>query len=271
MAKNQEKLQAPEKPSTPVPESEVVSMGDVTLPDDPDAATAQIAQAMTGQDADAGPLQPTISKVTIGDQEFELDSGAASAIEAQQDGFQKQYDELRGLLPKRPAPKSTPDPEPVKGPDWGNMIFDDPQRFVNEFGEHIRKTTIDEMKGQYSADQQMRDFWTEFYRENDDLREFDWVVRASLGRHSSELMDLPIARAVTKLGELSRGDIVGLAGKFAKAEEKPSRATVESGRPSHAPAPAPDIGSGEQAEAGNVQSISGVLRARKAARRKAAL
>lgn len=267
--KSSEQEQAPRRPDTPVPESEVVTMGDIKLSDDPDTATAQIAEAMAGQGADAGPPQPTTSKLTIGGQEYELDTGLASAIQAQQEDFQKQHAELRGLLPKRP--EATPDPEPrkVEGPDWGNMIFDDPNRFVQEFGTHIREETISEMKGQYTADQGMRDFWTGFYRENDDLHDFDWVVQASLNRHRSELIDLPVSQASTKLAELSRADILGLVGKF-KPETggKPSRTTVESGRSSGTPAP--ETKSGEQAEESNVSSISSTLRERRRMRREKA-
>ena len=265
----EEQEQAPSRPDTPVPESEVVTMGDVTLSDDPDTATRQIAEAQTGQGTDAGPSRPATSKFAIGGQEFEVESGLASALQAQQEDFQRQHAELRGLLPKRP--EATPDPEPkkVEGPDWGNMIFDDPQRFVTEFGDHIRQTTVDEMKGQYTADQGMRDFWSDFYRENDDLHEFDWVVRASLDRHRSELIDLPVSQAATKLAKLSRADILGLANKFkSESGKKTPRTTVESGRSS--PTPAPEIGSGEQAGESNVSSISSVLRDRRKMRREKA-
>jgi len=257
----------PVKPDIPVPESEVVSLGDIQLSDDPDAATAQIAEAQADQGQPNDPSEP--SKITIGGQEFEVDPGLASALQAQTDDFQRQHEELRGLMPKRPAADSEPVIEPVKGPDFGNMIFDDPARFVQEFGDKIRRETVDEMKGQYSADQGMRDFWTTFYRENDDLREFDWIVQASLNRHSSDLMDLPVSQAVSKLAEMSRADILGVANQFAPSKSgKTSRTTVESGRPSEKAA-ASKGEEGEKPSSAEVTSISSALRARKQRRREA--
>lgn len=262
---------APTKPSVPVPESEVVSMGD-QLSDDPDTAAAQILGGQTDQgDPKDGDQRSGTEKVTIGDQEYEIDSGLASALEAQREDFQKQHDELRGLMPKRPVVEPEPKLEPKPdGKGWGNMIFDDPERFVQEFGEDIRQKTIDEMKGQYSADQGMRDFWTSFYRENEDLREFDPYVQVSLNRHSSELMDLPVSQAVAKLAEAARSDILSLVNKFTPSKDgKSSRTTVESGRSSQTSTPKTGEGEGDKPQSDNVSSISSALRDRKRRRREA--
>lgn len=270
--KSKEQEQAPRKPDTPVPESEVVTMGDIQLSDDPDTATDQIAEAMAGQGADVGPSRPATSKFAIGGQEFEIESSLASALQAQQEDFQKQHAELRGLLPKRPEATPEPVSEPVKDPGLGSMIFDDPDRFVDTLLERVdqrieKRAQIEQ--GKYTADQGTRDFWNGFYIENDDLRDFDWVVQASLNRHRSELIDLPVSQASTKLAELSRTDILGLVGKF-KSETggKPSRTTVESGRSSGTPTP--ETKSGEQAEESNVSSISSTLRDRRRMRREKA-
>lgn len=265
--KSKEQEQAPKQPDTPVPESEVISMGEKPLSDDPDKATAQILEGQTGQGEGDGTSEKT--KFSVGGQEFEIDPGLASALQAQQDDFQAQNAELRGLMPKRPEPKIEPEPKPMEGPNYGEMLFDDPQRFVKEFGDDIRKQTIEEMKGEYSADQGMQRFWDNFYRANEDLREFDWVVQASLNRHNSELIDLPVSQAAVKLAEVSRADILGLAGKFGSGEKgKSSRTTVESGRSTSKAAP--ETGSGMQADAGKVTSISSVLRNRRKGRRQKA-
>ena len=239
------------------PNRPAVSMGDLDPApqgDEPNPEPAPVRQTAT----------PDTRAIKVGDQEYTVPSAMADAFEAQSAAYAAQLEEVRGLVSK-PAPQSVPKPDEPAEPDWEGMLFDDPGKFVKEFGESIRKGVMTEVSQAYAQDQGQRDLWNDFYTKNDDLKQFDWIVQASFSRHYSDLADMKTSVAMDELAKRARQDILAVAQSFSESSEG-NRTPVTSGSAPPSKQPKKQA----EPEDDKVVTLSDTLKARRAERRKQA-
>lgn len=128
-------------------------------------------------------------------------------------GLREQLAELRGeLRAQRPQPRQEP-PEPEDDePDWEKLLYKDPKAAMRLQEERITTKVTKQLRQQYQADQSEQQFWSEFYRQNSDLREDDDLVRATLQSNTGKLGNLPVEAAAKELADLTRARILRYAG-----------------------------------------------------------
>jgi hypothetical protein len=151
------------------------------------------------------------------------------------------------------APKAPPKKE--EEPDWEELLFTDPKQAVSLLKKTIREEITSEVTSAYKKDQGERDFWGSFYKEHDDLKDDDDLVKATLTKHLSELADLPVKKASERLAELTRERIMRYTGQNPKGGKK---AVTEGAAP-----PSPGKKEPEKAK---VVTLSDIIRARRAKR-----
>ena len=207
------------------------------------------------------PAAPEMVAVKVGDQEVQVDKATAALIEAQNQQFQAQLEEL-----KKPAPAPAPSPAPApksepQETDWDELAYNNPGEFANK----IIETVTDNLTGQYNAQTAMRDFWGDFYDKNEDLKGHKTIVQAVMNQNMATLGDMPATEASSKLADMTRETIVGLVKQFGPKDPPPGqqpRTVVESGSGPAQPEPQP---AGDDKK---VLTMTDALRERRKARRK---
>lgn len=168
---------------------------------------------------------------------------------------------LRASVNARPAEKpAAPAAEP--DPDWEKLMYENPKGFVDTISERIVKRVSADLGGKYTKDQGEKEFWTEFYAENDDLTsaEDKSLVRAVLNENINILGDLPVSQAKKQLADLTRKRIMHYTGKKPKTD-KGKKVVVEGAGGPRAPQ--------KVVEKDNVVTLGDLLKARRAKRLKA--
>lgn len=207
---------------------------------------------------------PELVAVKVGDQEIQVDKATAELIEAQNQQFQTQLDELRKAPPTAPlAPAPAPAAEPGEV-DWEKLMLDDPAGFAQKIRDDVTK----DLTSQHQAATAMTTFWSNFYDANDDLKAHKTIVESVLNQNMGALGNLPATEASGKLADLTRETIVGLVKQFGPKDTKTptqQRTAAESGSgPAAAPA------TSEPAEGDKkVLTMTDALRERRKSRRKA--
>lgn len=158
---------------------------------------------------------------------------------------------------RTPAPQPEKKPEPEKERDWEKLIFEDTPNAVKMLKEDIRKEITSELRGAYQKDMGEKEFWTNFYSENEDLKGDRDLVSATLGSNMTALQDLPVSEAAKKLADLTRARILRYKG--GEVDKKNDKKTKVEG--SGAP-----LGKGKAPEPPKILSLGDVIRARRAAR-----
>lgn len=160
----------------------------------------------------------------------------------------------RGLNP--PPPQNLP--EEI---NWDDLLFTNPKEAMRLHGEQIRRDVKAELQGEYQKDQGEKAFWTDFYAKNKDLQTDKDLVQFMLSKSMAELGDMPVEKAMDRLADLTRQTILGYGNRHG-GEKRRSRAVVEGANPpASRAAPTP---------ADRPTTLSDILKARKAARRKGA-
>ncbi len=138
--------------------------------------------------------------VNINGQSFEVTPEVALAIQTQQ--------------APTPAPAPTP-ASPIgsgEAEDFETLIFSNPKAAK----ELIKKEVFAEVSEAYANDQQTRDFWTQFYVENPDLQEHDWIVRSILERDMNRFQNLKGKTGRDAVADTVKKDILSLSNKSQK-------------------------------------------------------
>lgn len=187
-------------------------------------------------------------------------------------------DALAGFVTKRvpdtrPAPKELDEKPLGKKADEEFLpgfkdadLFIRPTEFLAAFAGKIREDVKREVRGEYTADQSQKEFWSNFYGENKDLAGHKQLVNTVMMEHKEELAPLTVTQAKKKLAELTRGSILDIVKQFGgdnkggMGRERVEGSTSGSGRKSAA----------SQQDAAP-SSISATIKARQAARRAARL
>lgn len=107
-----------------------------------------------------------------------------------------------------------PGQPPQLSPDFNVLWFQDPARAA----QMVEARTA----AKWRAEMAERDFWNDFYRQNDIYREDDFFVKTLATRHYNELIQLPSVQArIDKLGELTGNEILRLSRKAAPGNGAP--------------------------------------------------
>lgn len=145
-----------------------------------------------------------------------------TALDAMQAKLDAQDAELRRLKTAAPA---TPVAKPPKAEevDYEEMLFSNPNEAVKRIKDDLRREISGELTRSYQKDQSEKTFWTEFYKENADLKDDDDLVKAILSKNMADLGDLPVKKASERLAELTRDRI----GRYTNKTKGSGRAVAE--------------------------------------------
>jgi len=105
------------------------------------------------------------------------------------------------------APKQQAQPAPQE-PNWEDLLFTDTNKAVALLKKTVREEITNDLTSQYKRDKGETQFWDDFYKDHDDLKHDDDLVKTTLQSHMSELADLPVKKAAEKLAELTRTRIL---------------------------------------------------------------
>lgn len=163
---------------------------------------------------------------------------------------------------------TTPKVSPYKA--ISEEFFTDPENAMAKLVKIAKQEATTELTAQYQADQNMKDFWSGFYKDNPNfVKHKDVIENFILKKHWGEIAPLEMKAASKLLSEKVVGEFALLGVAQAKPvarqrtiiEGSQTARSGEATRPEKTPA----------ATSANPVSISGSLKARQAARRAAAL
>lgn len=209
--------------------------------------------------APAAAVEPV--EVKLGDKTFKVDKATAEAITAFKTAADKAGVDAKAQLETLSAQVAKLTPKPAAaavtdGPDYETLLFTNPKEAVRLIKAEMR----DELNGQLASTNAQQSFWTEFYAQNPDLKESDWLVKSILNREMPRMMKMQVPEAIKDLSETVKGEIL----KLSKVKtEKDPKGEVEG---------ANESGKGRSkvvADAGkdSPTSLTDVLKGRRAARR----
>lgn len=210
----------------------------------------------TDESDKGGADEPEMVEITMGGQTLSVAPEAAEAYRAQMEQHSAEL-----VSARQPAPA------PDRGQDdkvpFSELLYTDPDEAMRLFKEEIK----DEVRAEYSEDQSKRGFWDTFYRDNPELRDDDTYVQAMLNKNWETLKTLPTDVAGSKLADLTKEGILGLASKYASPKGG-KNATADLEGASNADE---DVGATKQPskESGRPQSLGDVIKQRNKARTQA--
>ena len=218
----------------------------------------------------ATPAAPTHVEVRIGNETFKVDPAVAKILQAAEANIAAQtgdmartvnalQQELQSLKQAQANPQVGIDPDAF---DYNTELFVNPKATLERFGHEVANRVRQELGAANQMQQAQAAFWDSFYTQNDDLKAHDWFVKALLSRDYAKLRDLPADKAIEKLSETAKGELLkmGVGKDLKPGKGKPA---AEGG---NEPTPARSkVGNGADTVPG---SLSAVLRARAEARRK---
>lgn len=227
------------------------------------------AVAAVNMDVPATPAAEESVEITVGDKTFKVSKDAAAAIKASQDAaaeavskvstkLQTVESELQTLKVK-PAAPATPDPK--ANPD---RIFSDPKGFIEDLKAEIRE----EIAGAYTVDQARKEFWSEFYAANSELKEHDFYVKAVFQREMATMGKMTVPEAIKHLGTAAKTDLLKLSGKSGWAGG-PKRPVTEGGNETQRGQSNAESGESQPETTETPKSLTGLLKQRREARRTA--
>jgi hypothetical protein len=163
--------------------------------------------------------------------------------------------------PQQPAAKKTWFDET----EWETELFRDPKSAIAKIRQGVREEISQELTQQYRAEENMKTWWTDFYKENKDLVGKEFLVTTIMQRDFNEIADLKVGEARPELAKRVRGELEKLGVPRPNREQREGdRTLVEGGTgPRNAsgrrPAPSP-----QEPQRGS--SLSSLIRSRQAAR-----
>lgn len=217
---------------------------------------------------------PTFQPIKYGDREFKTQDELT--------GYLDELNNERTTLKKKIETKTEPSaaaaaatPQPITLPDY---ITDDDLKGIAEedfltkpkevlkgllgkVGQNVEKR----LTTQYNAQKVMDQWWTNFFDSNKDLSKHKNIVQMVFQANSGELASLTMDKASERLADLTRDTILQVSGgeKSARPEKQPGNKAVVEGSGGRLPARS------QEEEQPQIRSLTGVLKARQAARRKA--
>lgn len=168
----------------------------------------------------------SMKEVEIGGQKFMVPEAMAGAIEAQNASLRQEMESVKvsaqrqveSTLEQVKQMQQQPEPLPPSSDDDGDF-WDKPTDYVTKIAKQAAADAKREMEEKYRAEQTEKEFWSSFYIENADLKEFDYLVKAVARDNVTELAKLSIQGAKQELAEKSRKELLKFKPEPAKTEE----------------------------------------------------
>lgn len=164
----------------------------------------------------------------------------------------------RAIPPVAPA-KPEPETDPFDEVDWDAELFQNPKDALKKYGKMQADKIRKELRAEYQQDQSSKSFWTDFYRTNKDLKDDHDLVESTMGKHMSDLANLPVSEAIDKLGDLTRARI----SRYSQRGKTKTRKVISEG----AEAPTRETRRQPAEERLTVKTMSDLIKARKNRRR----
>jgi hypothetical protein len=189
---------------------------------------------------------------------------------------------INGL--RQPAPREEPRPQ-ARQPDqqpqqpqtpaekknwldetnWETELFRDPKGTIAKIRQGVTAEISQQLTEQYRQEENMKTWWTDFYKENKDLVGKEFLVTTVLQRDFNQIADLKVGEARPELAKRVRGELEKLGVPKPNREDRSGdRTLVEAGtggpRTGRRPA------SSTQEEPTRGSSLSSIIRSRQAAR-----
>lgn len=244
--------------------------GEQETPSDKQALTDSERSVIVG-----GPGQdaPVFQPIKYGDREFKSQDEITSYLDQltnERTALQKRVDTKTDTAATQAQP-----PQPITLPDY---ITDDDLKGIAEedfltkpkevlkgllgkVGQNVEKR----LTTQYNAQKVMDQWWNNFFDNNKDLAKHKNIVQMVFSANTAELAAMTMDKAGERLANLTRDTILQVSGgeKATRPDKAPgNKAVVEGSGGRLAPAQ-------QEQEPPQIRSLTGVLKARQAARRKA--
>lgn len=169
------------------------------------------------------------------------------------------------LIPE--APPLQPDADSDDDDDISQLMWENPQAFA----EKIEQRAFNKFQQQQQAQQNIEQFWNNFYQSNPDLDRVQdhALIQQTLNQHMDKFGNMPLPQVIPQLAQLVRSQLSSYAARFTNQPnqnampaspapfvgEQPNPVAVPPGAQPQQAAPLPPA-----------SSISSLLKARQAAR-----
>lgn len=154
-------------------------------------------------------------KVQVGDREIEVDESIALILDAQQRGFedhQQKTAQYVRQLEQRIAPRAESG-EGVAGRQESKTtapdFYDDPNGWMTHHMGQLQKNVQGYVDGALSKTEKKtreREFWDEFYGDNEDLKGAERLVSSVFNENLDRLADMPVGKAKSEIARLARSE-----------------------------------------------------------------
>ena len=167
------------------------------------------------------------------DEELEQEFDETDELERPEDRvarLERDVVELReqNKLLQRAIPPTAParDPEPTEDePDWDALLFQDPKGTLELYGNRVAEKVKRELRGEYNTNESTKRFWADFDSKNKDLKGDRKLVEFVMQEHFNELANIPVDKAIEKLADLTRQQIMQYSNRG--GGKRKSRAVAE--------------------------------------------
>jgi hypothetical protein len=213
-------------------------------------------------EGDPANLPPEVDEVEEGEEEESEEveePDPVAALRSEVEALKADNEQLRKQMPPaQPKPVATPPAGKTKTA-WSSLLFSNPDDAVEKIKAEAKAEALEEIRGEYTKDQNAKKFWADFYRKNKDLEDDHDLVELTLNSNLNKLANVPVERAMKELADLTRERIIRYAGGV-KGKTRKTLVEGDRGPPSR-PAPKPEA---------QVHSLSEVIRNRRKSRASAA-
>lgn len=259
----------PDTPQAPVadPDAAILKGG----PGDPvaEAPQAQVSEPLPVQAPE--PAAPEHVTVRLGELDVKLPPDQADAVRRLYETERTRSQQLEQLVLRQPQAAPAPAaPEPARpATDYGTQLFTNP----NEVLAQIRREAVEQARSEFQPIRQqleefrqqnaVKQFYSDFYQANADLRGSELIVEALATKNLDRLKTMSVDGARDELARLARqAELDVMKRRAVNAPAPPvQRTVIEGASPVPARAPTPTA-------AGHA-SLSETVKARRAARRAA--
>lgn len=247
----------------PAPEPMDVPPVDETGGFPPPTLSPEDAAAVSG-------TPPSTESVQIGGQQFQVPSDFAQAWRQEQqqsqglrDEFQATRQELESMRGVHESLRRVFAPE-TQGPDLATQIYTDP----NAAFQNLEDRIVSRMQGMYQQDQTQQRFWSDFYTEHEELRNFDGLVRTTLQSNPALQQTPNTVEGRAALAKEVRSAAMAIAKQFG-GNRTPQLRAVESGGGTSRTAPSTEPTGEDEGETRQPMSINQAMKNRRDGRRQA--
>lgn len=184
----------------------LISMGDLDIDSE---GKEKVETKETGEIKDTPKVE--MVEVTLGEQKHQVPAAIAAALEAAKlsgtnvQALEGKVAELTNQIAAmaKPSVKKAEDGYEV-------LLFTNPDAAIAKLTEEITA----KVRSEVNATNAQRDFWTEFYRLNSELREYEGYVQYVFARDKDKhaAAKLTVGEAISKIAESSKSELLKMRG-----------------------------------------------------------